>query len=273
MIMITSFANPRIAQAFVDYMATQGIELTIQQHTSTDIWLADPTKEDQVRTELQKFIANPGDPRYQAASWRTGRSDVGFSYKKCPFFATLKAHAGPLTLLMMAACIVIFIAMSITGYPPFLYALGWPITPEQHYQVWRYVSHSLLQFSLLQLVFNLLWWWYLGGALEKCLGTGKLFTLTLVASLLSGFMQTTFTGPLFGGLSGTVFALMGYVWLRSERDPDSGLQMQRGLLMFAVIWLVIEYFTQSSVLPAHLTGMLVGLAMALVDTLTVRKRT
>ncbi|HBY5750734.1 hypothetical protein ACWIVX_05110, partial [Enterobacter asburiae] len=25
MLMITSFANPRVAQAFVDYMATQGI--------------------------------------------------------------------------------------------------------------------------------------------------------------------------------------------------------------------------------------------------------
>ncbi|VFS35634.1 Rhomboid protease glpG [Serratia liquefaciens] len=32
MLMITSFANPRVAQAFVDYMATQGIILTIQQH-------------------------------------------------------------------------------------------------------------------------------------------------------------------------------------------------------------------------------------------------
>ncbi|MDI5031859.1 hypothetical protein MJM43_06780, partial [Salmonella enterica subsp. enterica serovar Montevideo] len=25
MLMITSFANPRVAQAFVDYMATQGV--------------------------------------------------------------------------------------------------------------------------------------------------------------------------------------------------------------------------------------------------------
>ena len=273
MIMITSFANPRIAQAFVDYMATQGITLTVQQHTQTDIWLADENKESQVRNELKQFLANPGDPRYQAASWSSGQSHVGFSYKRYPFFATLAARAGPLTLTIMAICTVLFVIMNMTGYQPLLYALGWPITPEQHYQAWRYFSHSLLQFSVLQLVFNLLWWWYLGGALEKSLGTGKLLTLTLIASLLSGFMQTTFAGPLFGGLSGTVFALMGYVWLRGQRDPESGLQMQRGLLIFAVIWLVIEYFSQSTVLPAHLTGFLVGLAMALGDTLNVRKRT
>ena len=41
MLMITSFTNPRVAQAFVDYMATQGVILTIQQHTQTDVWLAD----------------------------------------------------------------------------------------------------------------------------------------------------------------------------------------------------------------------------------------
>jgi GlpG protein len=39
MLMITSFANPRVAQAFVDYMATQGVILTIQQHTrATSGW-------------------------------------------------------------------------------------------------------------------------------------------------------------------------------------------------------------------------------------------
>lgn len=272
MMMITSFTNPRIAQAFVDYMATRGVILTIQQHTQTDIWLSDISKEALVREELQQFLKNPGDPRYQAASWSTGKSDVAFSYKRYPFFGTLASRAGPFTLLVMAVCTVLFVIMNVTGYGPFLNTLGWPITPEQHYQVWRYVSHSLLQFSLLQLVFNLLWWWYLGGALEKSLGTGKLITLTLIASLLSGFMQTTYAGPLFGGLSGTVFALMGYVWLLGQRAPDSGLQMQRGLLIFAIIWLVIEYFSRSVVLPAHLTGFLVGLAMAFGDTLNLRKR-
>ncbi|WP_312742291.1 rhomboid family intramembrane serine protease GlpG [Cedecea neteri] len=273
MIMITSFANPRVAQAFVDYMATQGVILTIQQHTQSDVWLADESQEQHVRAELEKFVANPGDPRYQAASWSTGHSGVGFSYKRYPFFATIKERAGPLTLIVIGVCIALFVLLNIVGFGPVISVLGWPLVPEQRFEFWRYFTHGLLHFSLLHILFNLLWWWYLGGALEKRLGTGKLLTLTLISTLLSGFMQAKFTGPLFGGLSGTVFALMGYVWLRGERDPDSGIQMQRGLLAFAVIWLVIEVFTQSAVIPAHLTGMLVGLAMALVDTLNARKRT
>ena len=57
--MITSFANPRVAQAFVDYMATQGIILTIQQHTQSDIWLADESQAGRVQAELARFLENP----------------------------------------------------------------------------------------------------------------------------------------------------------------------------------------------------------------------
>lgn len=66
MLMITSFANPRVAQAFVDYMATQGVILTIQQHQQTDVWLADESQAERVHAELARFLENPGDPRYLA---------------------------------------------------------------------------------------------------------------------------------------------------------------------------------------------------------------
>ena len=54
MLMITSFANPRVAQAFVDYMATQGVILTIQQHHQSDVWLADETQAERVHAELAR---------------------------------------------------------------------------------------------------------------------------------------------------------------------------------------------------------------------------
>lgn len=59
MLMITSFANPRVAQAFVDYMATQGVILTIQQHNQSDVWLADESQAERVRAELARFLENP----------------------------------------------------------------------------------------------------------------------------------------------------------------------------------------------------------------------
>lgn len=276
MIMITSFANPRVAQAFVDYMATQGVILTIQQHNQSDVWLADDGQEARVRRELEQFLANPGDARYLAASWAAGDTASGLRYQRYPFMATIQQKAGPFTLLMIAACVLVYLAMQVLGDRNVMVLLAWPYDDSLRYEFWRYFTHALMHFSLLHITFNLLWWWYLGGPLEKRLGSGKLITLTIISALLSGYVQAKFSGPLFGGLSGSVYALMGYVWLRGERDPESGIYMQRGLMAFAVLWIVLGFFNilgLSIANAAHVTGLLVGLAMALVDTLHARKRT
>lgn len=122
MLMITSFTNPRVAQAFVDYMATQGVILTIQQHTRSDVWLSDEAQEARVRSELERFLANPADPRYLAASWQSGQTNSGLHYRHFPFLATLKAGAGPVTMVIMAVCVLVFILMNIVGDQPVILA-------------------------------------------------------------------------------------------------------------------------------------------------------
>ena len=276
MLMITSFTNPRVAQAFVDYMATQGVILTIQQHTQTDVWLADESQAGRVNEELARFLENPGDPRYLAASWQSGQTGSGLHYSRFPFLATIRERAGPCTLLLMAACIIVFIIMNVVGDQSVMIALAWPYDPSLEFDVWRYFTHALMHFSVMHILFNLLWWWYLGGIVEKRLGSGKLIVITVISALLSGYVQHKFSGPWFGGLSGVVYALMGYVWLRGERDPESGIYLQRGLIAFALIWLIagwFDLFGMSIANGAHVTGLAVGLAMALADTLHARKRT
>lgn len=276
MLMITSFTNPRVAQAFVDYMATQGVILTLQHHTQTDVWLADESRAGFVQNELARFLENPADPRYLAASWQSGQTGSGLHYHRFPFIATIRERAGAVTLLLMAACIIVFILMSVVGDQPVMTALAWPYDASVQFELWRYFTHALMHFSVLHILFNLLWWWYLGGLVEKRLGSGKLIVITVISALLSGYVQHMFSGPWFGGLSGVVYALMGYVWLRGERDPQSGIYLQRGLITFAVIWLIagwFDLFGMAIANGAHVTGLIVGLAMALVDTLNARKRT
>ena len=276
MLMITSFTNPRVAQAFVDYMATQGVILTLQHHTQTDVWLADESRAGFVQNELARFLENPADPRYLAASWQSGQTGSGLHYHRFPFIATIRERAGAVTLLLMAACIIVFILMSVVGDQPVMIALAWPYDASVQFEFWRYFTHALMHFSVLHILFNLLWWWYLGGLVEKRLGSGKLIVITVISALLSGYVQHMFSGPWFGGLSGVVYALMGYVWLRGERDPQSGIYLQRGLITFAVIWLIagwFDLFGMAIANGAHVTGLIVGLAMALADTLNARKRT
>lgn len=276
MLMITSFSNPRIAQAFVDYMATQGVVLTIQQNTQWDIWLADESQAARVQAELTRFMENPADPRYLAASWQSGQTNSGLHYRRFPFLATLRENAGPFTLGILVITILVFLLMSIIGDQPVMIWLAWPYDPSLKFDVWRYFTHALMHFSVLHILFNLLWWWYLGGTVEKRLGSGKLVVITVISALLSGFVQYHFSGPWFGGLSGVVYALMGYAWLRGERDPQSGVFLPRGLIGFALIWLIagwFDLFGMSIANGAHVAGLLVGLAMAFVDSQNARKRT
>ncbi|WP_159567025.1 rhomboid family intramembrane serine protease GlpG [Budvicia diplopodorum] len=270
MLRLIAFSNPRMAQAFVDYMATLHIDIEVRhQNNQVELWLADELSEQTVRRELQQFIDNPNDPRYLAASWEAGSSNANIAYRREYTFASLRSQAGPLTLIIIVICVAVYGLMQLFGDDTLFDLLAYPANSGQYIQIWRWVSHAFLHFSLMHILFNLVWWWYLGGPLEKRLGTGKLLEITVLSAILSGYGQAAFSGSLFGGLSGVVYALMGYCWLSGERAPERGVYMQRSLMIFALAWLAVGYFDMFGVSvanAAHIAGLVVGLALAWWDT-------
>lgn len=269
MLRLIAFSNPRMAQAFVDYMATLHIDIEVRhQNNQVELWLADTSSEQMVRHELQQFIDNPSDPRYLAASWESGSSNANIVYRKSDTLANLRSQAGPLTLSVIVICVVVYGLMQVFDNTMFN-LLAYPSDSSQYIQIWRWVSHAFLHFSLMHILFNLVWWWYLGGPLERRLGTGKLLEITVLSAILSGYGQAIFSGSSFGGLSGVVYALMGYSWLSGERAPERGIYMQCSLMIFALVWLAVGYFDMLGVSvanAAHIGGLVVGLALAWWDT-------
>ncbi|WP_404401200.1 rhomboid family intramembrane serine protease [Idiomarina seosinensis] len=127
-------------------------------------------------------------------------------------------------------------------------------------QPWRFVTPVLLHFSLMHLVFNVFWWWYLGGRIERSLGSSWLLAVLFFSGVSANVLQYLFSGPNFGGLSGVVYGLLGFCWLYSwgRKTP---LWLPPGLIVFMVGWLILGY---TDVLwvnianEAHLTGLLSG---------------
>ncbi|WP_127959845.1 rhomboid family intramembrane serine protease GlpG [Serratia microhaemolytica] len=270
MVRVIAIASYPLAQTFVDYMATQGVLLTVKTNDdATEIWLEDETHLDQVLNELNSFLQNPQQHQYRAASWQSGNTTAKLDYERFSYLQVIRSKAGPLTLLVMILAVLVYMLMQLVGDYSVMRWLAWPQHNGQYLQAWRWVSHALLHFSLLHISFNLVWWWYLGGPLEKQLGSAKLFVLAVVSAFFSGWVQSLFSGILFGGLSGVVYALIGYVWLTGERRPMLGLSLPRGIMAFSLLWLVAGYFDLFGLRlanAAHSAGLLLGLLMAFWDT-------
>ncbi|CAH8229258.1 rhomboid family intramembrane serine protease GlpG [Vibrio aestuarianus] len=277
MLRLITLNNPRMAQAFIDYMASRRIEIQMMPEGSGQfvLWLLDDQYQVETEAELTQFLQNPNNKKYQAASWDVAETrNNHFQYRSPSMLAMVKAKAGPLTLGVMSVCLVIFTLQQFGLANEVFSALHFPAVTGQQWQIWRWFSHALLHFSVLHIVFNLLWWWQLGGDIEKKLGSFKLGQLFLLSAALSGAAQYWVEGANFGGLSGVVYALVGYLWMLGWRAPNVGLQMPKPLIGFMLVWLVLGFVQPFMAIAnsAHLAGLIAGVALGLNDASRYRAR-
>ena len=188
-----------------------------------------------------------------------------FSYQSPSMLAMVKAKAGPVTLAVMLVCIVIFALQQFGAGQAVFSALHFPALAGQEWQLWRWVSHAVLHFSVVHIAFNLLWWWQLGGDIEQRLGAKKLLQLFVVSAALSGAGQYWVEGANFGGLSGVVYALVGYLWMLGYKAPQLGLNMPKPIIGFMLVWLVLGFVQPFMAIAntAHLVGLISGVVFGL----------
>ncbi|NRF27709.1 rhomboid family intramembrane serine protease GlpG [Vibrio coralliilyticus] len=276
MIRLISISNPRMAQAFIDYMASRRIDIKMMPEGSGQfaLWLADTQHQIEAEAELQHFLDNPSDAKYQAASWDMAESRTSqFSYQSPSMLAMVKAKAGPVTLAVMLVSIIIFALQQFGAGQAVFSALHFPALAGQEWQLWRWVSHAVLHFSVMHIAFNLLWWWQLGGDIEQHLGAKKLLQLFVVSAALSGAGQYWVEGANFGGLSGVVYALVGYLWMLGYKAPQLGLNMPKPIIGFMLVWLVLGFVQPFMAIAntAHLVGLISGVVFGLVDASRAKK--
>ncbi|CAG8999923.1 MAG: Rhomboid protease GlpG [Candidatus Celerinatantimonas neptuna] len=269
-------SNPRLAQAFIDYMAVKGVECQLgPAEQGVAVWLVNDQDLSVAEPELKAFLANPLDSKYQEASWTIGdHRRVRFQYGSSITLIKqqLVEHSGPFTLLMMFIATAVYMGGFLAGQDNMFAALRFPDTLSQlASQPWRVITPIFLHFSILHILFNLLWWWEFGGVIERHLGTGKIIILTLVAAIIPNFAQFWVDGPLFGGLSGVVYALLGYLWWTQWLRPHVGVRINKAIVGFMLIWLVLGFANiigPATANLAHLFGLFVGCLQAVFDRFT-----
>ncbi|MEQ4924579.1 rhomboid family intramembrane serine protease GlpG [Proteus hauseri] len=270
MIHIITLSNPQLADLFVNYMATQHVRIHTQvEEQQVSLWLEDQQQLELVEKELKTFLREPFHPRYQAASWQTGNpQNTGIKYRPSFSLKGMVQQSGPLTVLVVILCVLIYLWQQVAGDYEVMLHLAWPYNETLNLEIWRYITPAFVHFSLTHIAFNLAMWWYLASQTEQKLGTGKLFVIMLVSALFSNWAQSLFTESNFGGLSGVVYALIGYVGFTGLRYPEKGIGVPTGLIIFSLIWIVaglMGALGDSIANAAHFAGFLIGLLMALWD--------
>ena len=104
-------------------------------------------------------------------------------------------------------------------------------------EVWRLFTPAFIHFGLYHIGFNMINLIGLGNILERRLSSWHY--LALVAGLAAGSDLTQYfvTGsPAFGGMSGVVYGLIGYIWLRARSDQTFGLAIPQQMVVIALVW-------------------------------------
>lgn len=258
-----------IALLFVDYLKSQGINADIEESEQGFVIFCEQEHSEQAKTLFQEFIQNPHHPKFQSLAWQKSdvtqvKSWVGDNSLKASFLA----HAGIVTLSVFAICWLVFV-LSYLGFDRTIFNQLRFFSQLEIVNLlsepYRFITPAFFHFSLLHVAFNTLWWWQLGGDIEKRLGTGSLLHVFFLAALISNVGQFLVSGPNFGGLSGVVYGVLGYVWWFGWLKPESGLRISNNIVGFLLIWLVLGFL---DVLPinmantAHLLGLLTGCMLA-----------
>lgn len=290
---IGTIANEEEARRLADYLLTLKIDTEVQRDDDGwSVWVCDEDRLPQAKQELDRFLSDPAAGRYQRAvkqAEAVRHEEVQAEKEYRRRFVDVRERWGdpsprnyPLTLGMIALSVGVFLFMKHSHNPtdPVRNSLSIarfnaetrqfdPLLEDlRQGQVWRLVTPIFIHFGVLHILFNMMWLYDLGRMIEFRRGTWRLVLLVLTIAVLSNLAQYAWSGASFGGMSGVVFGLFGYVWMKSYFDPSAGLHIHPTNVMLMLVWFVICTlgWVGSIANWAHGVGLAVGVAWGLAGT-------
>jgi len=245
----------------------------------------------------QRLYVSPEFNPYQIHElyeyWRRGGSldQVEIQVRKRRTMHPVSWRRIPVTLLLVALSVLISLVigfgsdlhqMALFSFTPFEVSgqqarwqtLGAMLASGE---LWRLLTPMFMHFSLLHILFNLLWVWIVGIRVEPEQGSLPLLGLVIFSGVLSNLAQFLVSGPMFGGMSGVVFALLGYAWLWDKLSLRPRIGLPPALMGFMLFWLVLGFtgVLQGAGLgaianTAHLAGLAAGMFWLLLMRLLGR---
>ena len=273
------------ARTFADYLFVRDMQAEVEQAQGGAwvIWVVDEERVDEGKALLSRFRSMPDAEEFYHASdaaeerrrvEQKEAREVAQQLKRAGAM-TYQMGGGGLTMVLLVACVGAALAtqmgngewtnwLRISNGMVGNTARFWDSLVEvSQGQVWRLVTPIFIHFLLWHLVFNLLWMQDLGSLLENKIGTWRFAGVVLLVAVISNVAQYVVGGAGFGGMSGVVYGVFGYIWIRSKADPrfDVFLSPMTSGLLLLFLALGIFGLMGPTANAAHFSGLLVGAGM------------
>ncbi len=284
-------ANP---QAFNDYLLAQGVtSRAIESKDGWAIWVHNEDHLARAREALAAYERDPEDPRFTEArtaaqiarreaarldrQYRKNVRDLSGSWDR------INARRRPLTVFLVGVCVAVYVLerssveahdwvrANLLFFP--LDVLNRPNSLSHSAdaiargQVWRLITPIFMHGNLLHLLFNMWSLLVLGTVIEYRRGTQTYAILVLLSAITSNVGQLLYTTLIkeslvpWVGISGVVYALFGYLWMKGRYEPEQGIILHPKTVQIMLLWPALGF---TPLLPgmangAHLAGLIVGM--------------
>lgn len=178
----------------------------------------------------------------------------------------------PVSMVLIAGCLLIALISNLGADPMAVRGLFFPDLRQtglldSPLVFVRTLTPALLHFGAVHLVFNLLWLWYFGRMIEPVIGWWRTLGLVLLTAFAGNMAQYLWSGNgMFGGMSGVVYGLIGFIWLWQTLQPQSALRLPTAMIMVFLVALVLMGVLAPGMIAtaAHAGGLLSGMAAGAV---------
>lgn len=285
-------------EPFHDHLLAMGVKSRIDlEPDGHPIWIYNEDHVETARRELALYLADPDNPRYQSAKIaaqvvRQRDQALDRAYRKnardvADLWTAPRLRQRPLTMALILISIVVFVLEQSRKGQVVIDDLSIAtsrldkrgeefddgLAGLRSGELWRLVTPIFIHFGLLHIFFNMSAMNVLSTLIEIRRGTGRLLVLVLITAVVSNLGQYYYMEHMqpgmvhsFGGMSGVLYGLFGYLWMKTLHEPEQGMILNPQSVMFGIAWLILCMTGVFGPIAnaAHVTGLAAGVVLGIL---------
>jgi GlpG protein len=305
---IGTLSSQTDAARFAAYLTTEGVSA----HTEEDgqewiVWVHDENQVVQARDAYAEYKQNPEGEAYQGVVVQAeqmlrekAKQRESAAKNVVQMQGRWKKVGGtrrqPLITTLIVISVIVFLATNLgknwEGTPArtllFIDAVGAQARGDHYLQdrlfevrrgeLWRILTPIFIHGGMMHIAFNMIMLYQLGNPIEERRGTWNLGWMVVFIGATSTLAQCLAPaawggGPLMGGMSGVVYGLLGYSWMKTRFQPELGIFVPQSTVTFLIVVMFVfmtpiaKNFGFNVANWAHGVGLLAGMAVGYAPVL------